>query len=85
MRVDYFHSGNHEEEMFSLDQLVLEPELLRPIDSPLDELDQLPAEDSNEEASAAEEASVIEERNALSTDDSQLPPPTTPSTSIELP
>ena len=25
MRVDYFHSGNHETEMFSLDQVVIEP------------------------------------------------------------
>lgn len=25
MRVDYFHSGNHDEEMFSLDQVVIEP------------------------------------------------------------
>ena len=25
MRVDYFHSGNHEREMFSLDQVVIEP------------------------------------------------------------
>ena len=25
MRVDYFHSGNHESEMFSLDQVVIEP------------------------------------------------------------
>jgi hypothetical protein len=25
MRVDYFHSGNHEQEMFSLDQVVIEP------------------------------------------------------------
>ena len=25
MRVDYFHSGNHEFEMFSLDQVVVEP------------------------------------------------------------
>ena len=25
MRIDFYHSGNHEEEMFSLDQVVLEP------------------------------------------------------------
>ena len=25
MRVDYFHSGNHDAEMFSLDQVVIEP------------------------------------------------------------
>lgn len=25
MRVDYVHSGNHETEMFSLDQVVIEP------------------------------------------------------------
>ena len=25
MRIDFYHSGNHEEEMFSLDQVVIEP------------------------------------------------------------
>ncbi|MBT8099595.1 MAG: peptidase M64, partial [Gammaproteobacteria bacterium] len=25
MRIDYVHSGNHETEMFSLDQLLIEP------------------------------------------------------------
>lgn len=40
MRVDYFHSGNHEMEMFSLDQVVLEPlawtgNMHRPLDETL--------------------------------------------------
>jgi len=40
MRVDYFHSGNHASEMFSLDQLVIEPlpwagNMAQPIDSTL--------------------------------------------------
>ena len=40
MRLDYYHSGNHESEMFSMDQLVLEPlpfagNLLQPVDTTL--------------------------------------------------
>ena len=40
MRVDYFHGGNHETEMFSLDQVVVEPlpwpgNLSQPIDKTL--------------------------------------------------
>jgi hypothetical protein len=40
MRVDYFHSGNHEAEMFSLDQVVIEPlpwagNMAQPVDNTL--------------------------------------------------